>query len=91
MWIWDSEFRAHKRHEDGRVTEKVFTSHAQARQFVEKTEDVKLAVKPALPSRRRNQHKIGRHVTAPASLTPEQKRLKEEAMKQFKGLEVKAV
>jgi hypothetical protein len=79
-WTWDGGFRAHSQNENGTRTEKVFTSEAQARQFVEREENIQLA----------GRHKPPRHGAAKFkmkfNLTPEQRRLKEEALKMFKGL-----
>ena len=85
-WTWDGGFRASKMDDDGTVTEKTFTSSAQARQFVEQAENVLLAVPTTKPSRNSQGMRRPAHVTAPASLTPEQQALKNEAMKQVKGL-----
>jgi hypothetical protein len=35
-WTWDGKFRASKQHANGTKEEKLFSSSAQARQFVEK-------------------------------------------------------
>jgi hypothetical protein len=81
-WDFDGQFTATKRNEDGTITVKHFTSHAQARQFIENENDIILAVritKPVHP-------KDVQPVCVPRRLTPEQKALKEAAMKQLKGL-----
>jgi hypothetical protein len=76
-WTWDGGFRAHTSNEDGTRTEKVFTSEAQARQFVEQEENVQLAG-PHKPPR------VGAaKFKMKFNLTSEERRLKEEALKMF--------
>jgi hypothetical protein len=79
-WTWDGGFRAHVLNQDGTRTEKVFTSEAQARQFVEQQENVQLA----------GPHKPPRNGAAKFkmkfNLTPEEQKLKDDALKMFKGL-----
>jgi hypothetical protein len=68
MWIWDGGFRAHERNEDGTITEKVFTSAAQARQHVEQQEDVVLAKRSKPPKRgQHRQRKSGMSYPAPGT------------------------
>lgn len=56
-WIWDGGFRAHQQEMDGTRTEKVFTSVAQARQFVEQEEQIVLATRHK-PPRKRSRNRI---------------------------------
>jgi hypothetical protein len=87
MWTWDGRFRASKLNPDGTITEKVFSSVAQARQHVEKHEKRILASK-VKPPRHMTRHRvrIKGSSTPLTRLNKEQRRLKQEAMKQFKGL-----
>lgn len=80
-WQWHGGFTASKREEDGTVTEKKFTSVAQARQFVEQEENMVLAERTTTaPTSARNR------IPASKILTPEQKRLRQEALKIAQGL-----
>jgi hypothetical protein len=81
IWTLTDEFTAAKLHDDGTVEEKKFTSHAQARQFVEKHTGQVLAFKHK-PSRKQPR----RNSTVPTVLSKEQKDLVDKAAKQFKGL-----
>lgn len=83
-WIWDGGFTAHRLTHDGREV-KAFTSSAQARQFVEKHEKVILAKRVNSPMSRNELRKKVRHKPI-AKLTPDQQKLKDEALKMVKGL-----
>jgi hypothetical protein len=86
-WIWDGGFRAHKQNEDGTATELVFTSSAQARQHVEKHENVILAVKHQPPRKgSRNRVRRGGVSTPITRLNEQQAKLKAEALKMTQGL-----
>lgn len=82
-WEFDGEFSASMRNEDGTITVRTFTSHAQARQFVENQNDTILAVRvtPQRPQANAKPNSV-----PPITLTPEQKELKNAALKRFKGL-----
>lgn len=70
----------------GVATERKFTSHAQARQFLERMTDHP-APMPHQPVRSDQASLRRGGLFRPLeTLTPEQQRLKDEAMKQFKGL-----
>ena len=84
-WTMANDFTVTKRNEDdGSVQQHVFTSHAQARQFMEKVTGQKPPSphKPTRPGRR------NRAVSATPidPTTAQQAKLKEQALKQFKGL-----
>jgi hypothetical protein len=85
MWVWDGGFRANKRELDGSAIEKIFTSSALARQFVEKHEGIVLATKakPRTKSRNKNTRRNSKPLVM---LTPTQQALKDKAMKQMQGL-----
>ena len=80
QWTLVDDFTATKQHADGTTEEKKFTSHAQARQFVEQYTGQILAFrhKPQPPHEAQNRT---------SRLTKEQQQtLRDEAMKRFKGL-----
>ena len=83
QWHLADDFTVVKRDDNGEVTEFRFSSHAQARQHVEE-------MTGATPPPRHKPHRAdqarmkGRQ--APASLTSDQRALKDEALKRFKGL-----
>lgn len=85
-WTLVDDFTAVKHHDDGTVEEKKFTSHAQARQFVERHTGQLLAFK----HRPHNSHQQRMRKTGassvPEKLSSEQKALVEKAAKQFKGI-----
>lgn len=82
-WYLADDFTVVKRSDDGSVAEHRFSSHAQARQFVEQMTGELLP--PRYESGRRVAAR-GRFQKPITNLTSEQKKLKEEALKQFKGL-----
>jgi hypothetical protein len=87
-WIWDNGFVAHIVHDDGSHEVKKFTSSAQARQFVERQNGVVLARphKKHKPNQAARRTRRNSQVKSDNQLTPAQKQMKAEAMKQLAGL-----
>lgn len=78
-WTLIDDFTASKQHDDGTTEEKKFTSHAMARQFVEQHTGQILSF--------RHKPSPGHSKNRESRLTPaQQQKLKDEAMKQFKGI-----
>jgi hypothetical protein len=69
-------------HGDGTITEKKFTSHAEARHFVERhNNEILPATNFSSSAKKRRKNSQPKR-----KLTAEQQRLKDEALKRFKGL-----
>jgi hypothetical protein len=84
-WVMVNDFTVVERKEDGTVTQQVFTSHAQARQFMEKYAGQKpmRPHKPTMPSHARARSGSSKPIIPQ---TAEQIALREAALKQFNGL-----
>ena len=85
MYYMANDFTVVKRTEDGKIYEHKFTSHAQARQFMEQNAG-QAPLAPHKPMRPGESLKAG-HISKPiASKTAEQRQLAAKALEMFKGL-----
>lgn len=87
-WHWDGGWNAIGENPDGTKELKQFTSTAMARQFVEQQTGLVLAKrhKKHKPNQSARRARKSSTMRGDGQLTPHQKALKAEAMKQFAGL-----